>query len=168
MEIKDYWALVGLCLGLASCGAEYLTTDEDTATSEEQRLEAEVDVREAVFRYLFEANDSVQQEQAGTYYLQVEGGEDPPPQLLLRFEGHHPPVGPGSASTMGEYGIIDKATGRSGLILRIKSLRWVSDNEVEVEGGYYEGILSASGSTFRVVYEDGRWVVKSALRRWIS
>ncbi len=46
------------------------------------------------------------------------------------------------------------------MIFRVDSIFWVSEDAVRVQGGYYEAGLSASGNTYRVLLEKGRWVVK--------
>jgi hypothetical protein len=106
-----------------------------------------LDVAEAVFRYQFEHNASAVQQGAKAYFLRV-GKDDPPAELLARFKGHAPPVRPGSQFKMGD-----------GLSFYVGEMKWVDGTHVEVYGGYYEGLLSASGNTYTVEKRNGKWVV---------
>ena len=132
------------------------------------RLAATDDIREAVFRYQFEHNASGLQKKAACYFLEIDR-KDPAAEFLKRFEGHTPPVKPASACVRSAAeGVKDKETGGRGLVFRQATIRWINDNEVEVEGGYYEGGLSASGNTYKAGRKDGKWVVASDKMHWIS
>jgi hypothetical protein len=48
------------------------------------------------------------------------------------------------------------------------AIKWVSPTEVEIAGGYYEGILSASGNTYYLEKDDGKWKVLKDVLHWIS
>jgi hypothetical protein len=133
-------------------------------------LSEEDSIREAVYRYQFENNVSGQRENANAYYLSLEGGSDPSDQLLRQFEGHTPPVKPVSASTLeaGTALVLDQESGLPGLIFDVGEIRWLSDDEVEVEGGYEEASESASGGVFRLRKEAGRWQVVASQMLWIK
>jgi hypothetical protein len=120
---------------------------------------SEPEILEAVFRYQFEHNASGLQQNAEKYCLTLTGGAKPDAELLRRFEGHQPPVV--SADQC------DRRSGRN-LFFQAKIATWESDAEAVVRGGYYEGNLSSSRETYRVVWEDGRWVVEDARLEVIS
>jgi hypothetical protein len=109
-------------------------------------LSEEDQIREVVFRYQFEFNASGLGEGATAYYLRLGQGRDPSPELLARFEGHAPPVKPLSAT----------------------EIRWVGDNEVEVDGGYDEASESAAASKYRVLREQDEWRVVGSEMLWIK
>ncbi len=136
------------------------------------RSDAENDIREAVFRYQFQHNHSGLQQQADVYCLSFGrpgAYRDPPDGFMKRFRDHIPPVKKVSQCEVSPHqGVTDKATGEKGLIFWITTIRWVSDDEVEVEGGYYEAGTSASGNLYRVVRQHGRWIVKQDKLLWIS
>lgn len=50
----------------------------------------------------------------------------------------------------------------------VGEIKWVSEIEVEVAGGYYEANLSASGNTYYLKKKDGKWVVERDEMHWIS
>ena len=154
---------IAVALVLLVCGC---SSTEQTPT----QLSEEDQIREAVFRYQFEFNASGLGEAANAYFLSVEGEQDPSPQLLERFDGHRPPVKPVSASNLepGTAQVLDSETGLPGLIFRITEMRCVSDDEVEVDGGYYEASESASGNTYSVVKQGGSWQVVDLQAHWIS
>ncbi|HCS54942.1 MAG TPA: hypothetical protein DIW81_25710, partial [Planctomycetaceae bacterium] len=86
-----------------------------------------------------------------------------------RFAEHKSPVRKVSACTADSgKGVLDKKTGERGLIFRVTSIEWKSDTEVDVKGGYYEGGLNASGNTYTVKKENGKWKVTNDKMHWIS
>ncbi|HYX72344.1 MAG TPA: hypothetical protein VE732_06210 [Nitrososphaera sp.] len=127
----------------------------------------EDDIREAVFRYQFDHNASAQQQNAKVYFLSLGKAKDPSDLFMLRFRGHKPSVKKGShAGGKGE--VIDNKTGERGLIFYATSIKQIDENEVEVEGGYYEAGLSSSGNTYTVKRKENKWVVTKDKLRWIS
>ncbi len=136
-----------------------------------ERASQELDILEAVFRYQFDHNASSATAlgTADFYFLSLEEHRDPPPELLTRFNGHSPPVEPvSSADPDASFGVKHKQKGGQGIILRLESVRWIDDNTVEVDGGYYEASRSASGNTYRAERRDGGWIVVSDAMHWIS
>ena len=138
--------------------------------ADKARQSQEDDIREAVFRYQFDHNASGQQKSAKVYFLGVgEKATDPSDEFMKRFVDHKPPVRKASASHFVRgKGMLDKKTGESGLAFRAQSIKWISDTEVEVSGGYYEAELSSSGNTYTVKKESGKWKVTKNTMSWIS
>lgn len=130
----------------------------------------EADIREAVFHYQFKRNASGQQQRASAYFLIIgEQDGNPSDEFIRRFASHSPPVKPASRcwSSM-RRGVVDKDTGRSGLIFSVGSIKWINDTEVEVSGGYYEAGLSSSGNIYFVKRRGGKWEVTGDKMLWIS
>ena len=129
--------------------------------AEEARQSQEDDIREAVFRWQFDHNVSGLQKKAQVYFLAVgEKGGDPSDEFIKRFAGNKPPVRKRSeCSADAGKGVLDKKTGEQGLVFNVTTIKWNSDTEVEVEGGYYEAGLSASGNLYTVTKEKGKWNV---------
>jgi hypothetical protein len=123
------------------------------------RADAEPDIYEAVFRYQFDHNASAIQKGAEKYCLSLPGEKSPGAEFLQRFEGHRPPV------TAADH--CERQSGKN-LFFRIQRLDWRKDAEVWVRGGYWEANLSSSVEMFRVVNENGKWVVKGARMEAIS
>ncbi|HEV2392285.1 MAG TPA: hypothetical protein VG146_07975 [Verrucomicrobiae bacterium] len=121
----------------------------------------EEDIREAVFRWQFDHNVSGQQNKAKGYFLTVgEKSGDPSDKFIKRFAHNKPPVRKRSeCSADPGRGVLDKKTGERGLIFFVTSIKWNSDTEVEVKGGYYEAGMSASGNTYALKKEKGKWKV---------
>ncbi len=135
------------------------------------------DIREAVFRFQFLHNDSGQQQSATAYYLAVFDSvndqwtslcHDPSNTFMSRFVGQSPPVKKLSQCTYGTLGVIDRETGQSGLIFRLGAIWQTGPTEVVIEGGYFEGGLSASGNRYWVQRIDGQWIVVKYGMMWIS
>jgi len=138
---------------------------EDTA-----RLTQENDIREAVFRYQFNHNSSIQGKSAAVYCLSVgEKNADPSDDLMRRFAAFKPPVREASDCSTDAYrGVAEKRTGKRGVVFRVRTIKWVSETEVDVVGGYFEDGLSASGNTYTVIKTQGKWTVSKAKTNWIS
>jgi hypothetical protein len=127
------------------------------------------DIREVAFRYQFRHNSSIQGNKAAVYCLSVEKGADPPDSFVKRFAGHTPTVRKVSECTADPYkGVVDQYTGKRGLIFQVKGIKWISQAEAEVFGGYFEDGLSASGNTYTVTKTKGTWRVSKAWMNWLS
>ena len=154
--------------GVASLAAPTTapTTRPSTAPA---RSAAEDDIREATYRYQFLHNASGLQQKADVYFLSLgEKDTDPSDAFMKRFADHKPTVKKVSSSAGRLGGVRDKDTGGKGLIFRVAQIKWVSETEAEVSGGYYEGGLSASGNTYYLKKENGKWVVTRSEMHWIS
>lgn len=150
-------SLAVLCF--AACSSAGPSSGPGSTRQPPPRSVAEPDILEAAFRYQFEHNASGIQHNAEKYCLTITGGEKPGADFLRRFEGSRPPVVAADQC--------DRQSGRN-LFFQAKIESWESDSEALVRGGYYEGNLSSSRETFRVVWEDGRWVVRDGRLEVIS
>lgn len=127
------------------------------------RADQEDDIREAVFRWLFDHNASGQQSRVAAYFLDIDAGNgDPSDAFIKRFLDHKPPVRKKSQCIKDpRHGVLDKTSRKNGLLFYIERIKWLSDAEVEVSGGYYEGPESASTNTYRLKNDGHRWKVTS-------
>jgi hypothetical protein len=131
-----------------------------------------LDIYEVTFRYLFQKNASGQQQKAGAYFIHI-GDElkmaDPDDGFMKRFADVKPPVKRYSEceSSM-ERGVVEKSTGVKGLSFGVGKLKWISDTEVEISGGYYEAGLSSAGYTYRLKKTSGKWAVEKETMTFIS
>jgi len=125
-------------------------------------------IREATFRYMFAKNASGQQQAAKVYCLSVED-QDPADDFMHRFANDTPPVKKASQCTASaREGVRDKETGARGLAFRVDKLTKKEDSRAEVDGGYYEAGLSASGNTYSLEKKEGVWKVVKDVMHWIS
>lgn len=167
-------ALLVLFLSLLSlgCGSAGNASGDRGGEAGDAAPSDEAAVLEAVFRYQFEHNDSGLKAGAAAYCLCVpgEGGKerDPGQALLDRFKEQKPPAAPCSACAFAEGRVVEKKSGQPALTFYVSRVRWLSAGEAEVEGGYREANLSASGNRYRVVRKDEGWVVADARQQWIS
>jgi len=170
---------VGILLLAAGCAQDEKAPKRIITAQELEELRSrktdfqiaqEDDVMEAVFRWQFDHNASGAQKNAAAYFLRVgKEGKDPSDAFMKRFEGHKPPVKKASQSRTDKIsGVVDKETGKNGLVFRITRIIWISDTEALVEGGYYEAGLSASGNEYEVVKEGDKWTIKKDTMKWIS
>ncbi len=93
---------------------------------------------------------------------------DPGDALLNQFTDNVPPVKPFSECTLLISGVFDKDTGERGLLFQVGEIKWNADDQIQVEGGYYEAGISASGNTYHLKYIDGQWTVTRNVMHWIS
>jgi hypothetical protein len=132
---------------------------------ETAKQKAEDDVREALFRYMFEHNRSVLQQHAKAYYLGVvgTGGKitDPSDGFMARFIGHEPPVKKQSAAVLDrDSGYIkDSVTGEHAIIFAIATIDWIADAIAVVHGHHREGDLMAAYYTYSLQKRDRGWTV---------
>jgi len=156
--------LLILCLMIIATG---FAAGEDRASQVD-------DIREAAFRYQFRKNASGLQQKAKVYFLSVrnaqdEKNHDPDEAFMKRFADHKPRVAKASeAHASSEGGVRDMKTGERGLLFDLGEIRWISDDTVEIDGGYYEGGLSASGNTYFLKKKTGKWIVERDRMHWIS
>lgn len=153
--------------------APSVASASDSAATSTSWLPIDDQVREAVFRHLFTHNESSVKDRALVYFLAIdEGGgkrRDPSPALMAQFARQRPRVEPVSRADISfEKGAVHRDTGERGLVFRVSANKRVSDDVVEVEGGYYEGNLSASGNLFRVERKAGVWIVTDEKMQWIA
>lgn len=132
------------------------------------RIASERDICEAVFRYQFTHNASGQQTNAGVFFLSMTNA-DPDDSFMNRFAGDTPPVKKASlASSDTRTIVMDPETKANGLILQIENIRWITEEKVEVDGGYFEAGDSSSGNTYYLEKQKGRWIVIKDGMHWIS
>jgi hypothetical protein len=114
-----------------------------------------------VFRWQFDHNASGLQKGAQVYFLGFLGINkgDPSDEFMKRFTGNKPPVRKESECDTATGEALAKKTGESGLVFYVGHIDWKSDSEVDVEGGYYEGNLSASSNTYTLRKVNGKWMV---------
>ena len=149
--------------------SEVASTQPVSTTQPTPRAADRLDVLEAVFRHQFNKNASGGQRNVEYFFLSLDGRADPPPELLARFKDQKPIVLPLSMATASPApGVKHKDLGGRGLIFRITSIAWLDQDTAEVEGGYYEAGLSASGNTYRVKRANGAWKVIDDRMNWIS
>lgn len=125
------------------------------------RKSQEDDIREAVFRYLFDHNLSGQQSRAHAYCLAIMVGDkkiDPSDRFMERFAHNKPPVRKASACHWTEIQV-ENRKGRPALIFFESEIDWVSDVEVTVSAGYEEANVSSSTCPYVFRKENGAWKV---------
>jgi uncharacterized protein (TIGR02996 family) len=135
------------------------------------RTIAEDDVRQAVFRRML--GDEV----SGWAFLRVEHGHDPSWYLLDCLaadyrdhvrEGRLRPTSAADGPSRARSGVYDRETGERGTRFQIDSLKWISEDHCEVQGGYYFDGLAAAGNTYQVMLQEERWKVVEARMNWIA
>ena len=149
-----------LLLALASLGF----------AADKARQGQEDDIREAVFRYQIDPSGTGQQKATTVFFLglNVKDG-DPSDEFMKRFANHKPPVRKATASHyVPGKGILDLKTGEQGMALMIDRIKWISDTEVEVEGGHYLTEMSSSSKTFSLKTEKGKWKVTKVRVKLVS
>ena len=131
-------------------------------------------VQEAVFRYQFEHNASVQQKRAEVFFLAFgdphdKPAIDPSDEFTARFTGRTPRIAKYSEAVRTDSGwVADKQTKEGGVIFFVHDVRIIDRNTAEAKGGYHEGKLSASGDTYYLKRGWRGWRVVEARMDWIS
>ena len=111
-------------------------------------------VAEALFRHL------VQEHQGLRVYFLSRDGADPSDDFMQRFQGERPVIKKRSLSVRGKYrSILDKESGANAGIVSVGSVKWISDSEVEVGGGFYDGEIIEC--RYRMARTNIGWIVIS-------
>lgn len=143
---------VAMALGLAAAAPTAIDTD----------------IAEAVFSYQFAHNESMQQSTVDVYCvgykLENDNWSDPPGEVLARFAGLNPRVVPSSQCPCNQ----SDSKQHSWVMFRINAVKCVNNASCEVEGGYYENPESASGNTYYLEKQSGKWFVTRDVMHWIS
>lgn len=84
---------------------------------------------------------------------------DPDDKFIKRFKNNKPRVKKYSACKSSIGGVIDKETGKKGIIFYATDIKWLNDEEVEVTGGYYIDGKGEKVSIYYVILKDGHWIV---------
>ena len=129
------------------------------------RKRLEVAVCEAVFRHQLQ-QPLVDHPQVPRYYLALQG-HDPDEALLRRLRELTPWVHPLSQCRVtAREGVVDRATGASGVIVQVARLTWVHGAAADVVGGYYITHRHAAGLRYRVELQGHDWAVTSVHLLW--
>jgi hypothetical protein len=135
-----------------------------------QKADVADDIREAVLRHMFGHEAQQQKPYTKVLFISVEK-KDPDDKFIARFKGHIPPVKKGSDSVItGDMGgVMDKETGEGGMLYSVGEIKWINENEVDIDGSYYVANLFAGGCRYRVVPDGDKWIVKGCVgNRWES
>jgi hypothetical protein len=171
-HIKIIWLF---CYLVFSHGIAFAADSTESPIS--NRRQQEDDIRETIFRYQF-AENGVQA--AEVYFLSVPTGKEkgdifnasrnPSDEFVERFANLKPPVKKASASRFGGPSgwVVDKQSGKRGVLFNTGSIQWISETEVEVEGSFYAGMLYARGYTYTVKKAEGKWKVTKSKQTWLS
>ena len=134
-------------------------------------------VREAIFRYQIATNEV---SKVKLYFLSIGLGEkgadifdashDPSAAFMKRFDDLNASICKASAGTFNspDGWVVEKRSGKRGILFQIRSLKWISETEVEAEGGFAAGMLYARGYTYTVMKVEGKWTVKTSTLKWLS
>jgi hypothetical protein len=126
-----------------------------------QNAQAEDDIREAVFRYMFEHRATQQQPYTNAFFIAIEKDKDPSDEFMNRFKRQKPVVKKLSQATYSKDTgmIVDKEAGGGGIRYTVGAVKWINEKEARLEGGYYVAMLFAGGCEYRIVLEGEKWVV---------
>lgn len=116
-------------------------------------------IAESLFRYQFEHVRLRGLPQL--YFLSLGDSKDPADEFLKTFDGSPYSVKRYSESVYQNGLITERKTGQRGIRLEVKSIQWLSNNEVKVEGSWFAGNENYQEQIFRVHKEHGIWSVKS-------
>lgn len=137
------------------------TGETDKSTSDE--------IRESVFRKEIASFSLSLQFKDGIFFLSIgQGGSDPNDDFMRRLRDFGSKVKKQSMAKREIAGVKDRETGHPGIILYANDIKFISDTEAEIEGGYYINGKGAGGSTFTVKLEKDKWVVTKEVLLWIS
>ncbi len=121
---------------------------------------AKTDLREAVFRYMFGHYNYGPD--VKVFCIQPE--RPLPESFLLRFSGNNKPrvVWVSDCELTGAVnGVKQKKTGERGVRMTVMSIEWIGGQEAEAKVSAFSDGIAANWNVLRVVFREGRWIVKS-------
>ena len=111
-------------------------------------------IAEALFRHLIQENQGLK-----VYFLSKDGA-NPTDDFMRRFQGEIPLKKKKSLSTRGQYRrVLDSETGATAGIVSVGPINWISDSEVEIGGGFYDGEVIEY--RYRMRHNEVGWIVMS-------
>jgi hypothetical protein len=143
-----------ICFLLVLIIQSYVQAQEPT------RKATTADVYEAVVRYQIKSWNLA----ASSYCVMIDNS-DAEKVFLKRFNPL--PVKPASDckkknTKIGKItlmNVVDKATGKRSVIFDLDSIRWVTETEAVVEGGYQCASQCMAGGNYHLIYDGTHWVV---------
>lgn len=131
-------------------------------------------VQEAVFRYEFNHNASLQQKLASAYFLALgdphgTGVADPPDEFIARFSGHVPRVAKHSEAAHAEGGwVIDPTNRLPALIFYAYDVKITAPDSARASGAYREDPRSGAGHTYQLKRQRDGWKVVRTQLNWLA
>ena len=139
-------------------------------TPNPSKADQELQIQQAVLRYQFEHNASASR--AAIFCIAISDGKtnvDAPAKLTQSLnDATHKVVKSSDCNQNEGHGVTERSSGKLALMLNLGQVKWLAPDEVEVDGGYYEASLSASGNTYRLKNVSGVWRVLKDDLNWIS
>lgn len=123
-------------------------------SSKINRIKAQNDIREAIFRYQFA---QFQHSSARVYFLTIEG-QDPSEDFMQKFAESKSFVKKGSEARQAPHAVVS-ATGERGVVCDVGPVKWLDEKSVEVIASYQVGNQSAAHFTLTVKSEQGKWKI---------
>ncbi len=138
--------------------------------AEQTRSKDEDNLREVAFKSLI-YQTAAAREGYNVYFLSVGLSwtadnhfteRDPSDELMQRFVGRNPPVRKVSDSRKADGGrVVDKSTGKPGVIFTVDDLKWISDNEAETRCVVYKAGLNGVVYRYTLSRTNNQWKVTS-------
>ena len=155
-------ALVGLFCGLACSFVTLPLMLASNVQSSEQaqntpKADESANVVEAVVRYQIESWELA----ANSFCISIEG-KDATTDFLRRLAPLPVKAASGCRKQTTEkvmVSVVDKKTGKRSVIFDIEAIHWISENEAEVEGGYFCADLCMASGRYHVVRDGTKWRV---------
>ncbi len=145
--------------------------------AQETRSKEEDNLREVAFKTLiYEA--AAAREGYSVYFLSVGltwkddnhfTEIDPSDELMKRFVGRNPPVRKVSDSRKADGGrVVDKSTGKPGVIFTVDDLKWISDNAAETRCAVYKAGLNGIVYKYTLSKTNNQWKVTTKELKSVS
>jgi hypothetical protein len=134
------------------------------------KADEELQIQQAVLRYQFEHNAAANK--YDIFCISIGEGKtalDAPIKLIRGVNDvNHKVLKSSDCSENEGNGVTERASGKPALMLNVGQVKWLTKDEVVVDGGYYEASLSSSGNTYRLKKMSGVWRVIKDEMNWIS
>jgi hypothetical protein len=125
----------------------------------EDESPVKADLREAIFRYMFETYDYG----GSVKFFCIEAERPLPEGFLQRFSGHKVSVvWASNCERSGPMNAIrEKKTGKRGLLVAIRSIHLISGGEAQADVEAFSDGIAANTNVLKLVRKTNKWIVKS-------
>ncbi len=159
------------CLILLMCFIVVSAYQSLPAANRAFQAEQENVIRRIVFNHLFKQASTDINDSIDVYCLVLERGKEPNRAFIDDFSIESVKVTTKSdcivdSSENSNFKdlVIDKNTGKRGVIFFITEIRWAGNSKVHVKAGYDSGVMSGATFLYDVEKKPGTWTIKKSKR----
>ncbi|MCF7956237.1 MAG: hypothetical protein K9M75_10570 [Phycisphaerae bacterium] len=116
--------------------------------------ERDLAIKEMLFRLVMSQNYRTKE-----WYFDIDENIKHKDKFLERFDNIPVSIDLESAANRGFEGRVIGRTDDFAQIASVRIIRWIDDFTAEVQCSHYHGPLSGGGDTYKIFYDQGKWLI---------